>query len=362
MSDSESSRGDQDKHAARRRELARLLAVHSAAVQPGENVLIWGPTCARRFIRLVADEVAAAGGTVIDGLRAGRRRRAARRILDQAAACIMVESGWPPKAAVGWDGSPVDLYFHLLDRFNDGQLRWSITLDPDAGQRRPAASRWRRLFYRACLLGYPDPARQWQTAAQAQQRLCDFLEEVSEIHVTTSAGTDLRLGIAGRRWVNCDGRLNMPGGEVFTAPIETAIDGRLFLPGQVTYAGLGLRDLCLEFSRGELTHASARRGQHALDAILHSDDGARVLGELAIGCNYHLTRFTGHPLMDEKIGGTFHVAFGKSYPQCGGVNRSQIHWDLVVDLRSGGRITADGTVINDTGRFTRPEWPQPPET
>ena len=101
------------------------------------------------------------------------------------------------------------------------------------------------------------------------------------------------------------------------------------------------------------------RGEDFLIRMLDQDAGARVLGEVALGCNYAVTRHTRNTLFDEKIGGTFHVALGAAYPESGGINRSGLHWDLVGDLRSGGRVEADGRLISLNGRFLDRSWPQP---
>jgi aminopeptidase len=107
----------------------------------------------------------------------------------------------------------------------------------------------------------------------------------------------------------------------------------------------------LEFRDGEVVSASAEHGEEYLRRALATDDGARRLGELGIGTNYGIDRAIGAILFDEKIGGTVHVALGRSYPETGGTNMSVVHWDLICDLRQGGRISADGEVIQEDGRF-----------
>jgi aminopeptidase len=115
----------------------------------------------------------------------------------------------------------------------------------------------------------------------------------------------------------------------------------------------------LAFRAGRVVEASAREGEDFLTALLDQDAGARVLGEVALGCNPAVTRHTRNALLDEKIGGTFHLALGASYPRTGGTNQSALHWDLVGDLRRGGRVEADGRVLSENGLFLDPEWPGP---
>jgi aminopeptidase len=144
----------------------------------------------------------------------------------------------------------------------------------------------------------------------------------------------------------------MPSGEVFTGPHETSATGRIRFTIPSSPAGVDVGGVELEFRDGEVVDARAERGEEYLRRALATDDGARRLGEVGIGTNYGIDRAIGAILFDEKIGGTVHVALGRSYPETGGKNLSALHWDLICDLRAGGRLTADGQVIQEDGRFT----------
>ena len=113
--------------------------------------------------------------------------------------------------------------------------------------------------------------------------------------------------------------------------------------------GVVVEDVTLEFREGKVVSAKAERGDAYLQATLDTDAGARILGELGIGTNFGIDRPIGTILFDEKIGGTVHLALGRSYPECGGTNESAIHWDLICDLRQGGRLSADGEIILENG-------------
>jgi aminopeptidase len=204
---------------------------------------------------------------------------------------------------------------------------------------------WADFLAAACLLDQPDPVRAWQAQSARQQRLCDFLHGAKELRFTTPGGTDLTVGVAGRMWVNSDGRANLPDGEVFTGPIEDATAGVVRLSFPARLGPVEVHGACLHFRGGRVVEATATRGQEVLESFLALDAGAAVLGEIALGCNAAVTRPTGSPLVDEKIGGTFHLALGASYPATGGRNRSAVHWDLVCDLRQGGRVEVDGRVL-----------------
>ena len=168
---------------------------------------------------------------------------------------------------------------------------------------------------------------------------------------TCPGGTDLTLSVAGRRWINSDGRRNMPSGEIFTGPVETSAKGKLRCSFPVCRGGREVVGITLVFEGGKVVSASAEEGEEYLLSMLELDPGARFLGELGIGLNAGIDRFTGSILYDEKIGGTVHVALGRSYPETGGRNKSALHWDLICDLRRGGRLTADGEVVQQDGRF-----------
>jgi aminopeptidase len=116
-----------------------------------------------------------------------------------------------------------------------------------------------------------------------------------------------------------------------------------------------MQDISLELANGQVIAARAKQGQELLERILSIDAGARRLGEVALGCNFRVTQLTGHPLVDEKMGGAFHLALGASLPGTGGCNISAVHWDLVLDLRRGGRVDVDGERCIEDGRFL-PAW------
>jgi aminopeptidase len=200
------------------------------------------------------------------------------------------------------------------------------------------------------FLDDPDPGASWVALGQRQAGLIEALKAVQEIRIE-APGTDLTLAVAGRTWINSDGRRNMPSGEVFTGPVEDSARGRLRCSFPVCRDGRELVGIALEFDAGRVVSAAADQGEDYLLAMLDLDPGARRLGELGIGLNAGIDRFTGSILYDEKIGGTVHLALGDSYPETGGTNHSALHWDLILDLRRGGRVYADGAVVMEDGRW-----------
>jgi aminopeptidase len=206
---------------------------------------------------------------------------------------------------------------------------------------------------RATFLDTDDPAAAWTALSERQAALVDRLSSAREIRLEAD-GTDLRLRVEGRSWVNSDGRRNMPSGEVFTGPREDSAEGRLRVTIPSSPRGVAVEGVELEFREGRVVSARADVGEDYLLATLDTDTGARRLGELGIGTNTGINRPVGAILFDEKINGTVHLALGRSYPETGGVNESSVHWDLIVDMRQGGRLSADGEVIQENGLFVGP--------
>jgi aminopeptidase len=203
----------------------------------------------------------------------------------------------------------------------------------------------------ALFLDQPNPVRAWGGLRAFQERLIARLSDARELRLEAE-GTDLTLDVAGRTWVNSDGRRNMPSGEVFTGPREHSANGHVRFTVRSAPAGVDVDGVELELRDGEVVAARAAVGDDYLQRALTIDDGARHLGEIGIGTNFGIARPTGTILFDEKIGGTVHLALGRSYPETGGKNKSALHWDLICDLRAGGRLTADGEVVQQDGRFT----------
>lgn len=242
------------------------------------------------------------------------------------------------------------------------KLRWVGTQYPchaAAQDAEMSLTEYADFVFKAGLLHLRNPVAAWKKISTTQQRLADFLNKAREVRYVVPGGTDIRFGVKGRRWINCDGKNNFPDGEVFTGPIESATEGEVRFTYPAVYQGREVTDVRLRFREGKVVDADASKGKDFLFEMMKQDKGARILGELAIGTNYAIKRFTRNTLFDEKIGGTIHMALGAAYPGSGGKNESALHWDMVCDLRRGGRIEVDGKVIAKNGRFLRSTWPGP---
>ena len=234
------------------------------------------------------------------------------------------------------------------------KLRWTGTILPTpalAQQAQMSTAEYAAFVNRALFLDRPDPAGAWRELSATQQAMVEKLTPASEIRIEAE-GTDIRLGVAGRTWINSDGRHNMPSGEVFTGPHERSANGTIRFTVPTGPRGVTVTGVELTFKDGEVVSARAARGDDYLQAALATDAGARYLGELGIGTNVGIDRATGHILLDEKMAGTVHLALGRSYPETGGTNDSALHWDLICDLRDGGRLSADGEPVVEDGALT----------
>ncbi|MCS6852058.1 MAG: aminopeptidase [Gemmataceae bacterium] len=366
--------------------LAKLLVEYSTAVGPGERVGLIGTSASEPLLAALYQEVLRRGGhpmPLIESdrclgllLRQGSDAQLAflsplqERLIETADVLIHVELAGGSVHLAEIDSARRARYEEArralgqrwLDRAAAGQLRWSAALD--AWSVSPpeldgfTGEEFRRLLAMAMHLNAADPAAAWGDLSARQARLIDVLRHAHTLRIVTPAGTDLSLNVAGRTWINSDGHRNLPDGEVFTAPLEIGTEGVMVADLCSTYAGCQVRGVRLVVRQGQVVDAFAEVGVEVLRHVLNQDAGARTLGEVGLGCNYAIGQPLGHPLIDEKIGGTFHVALGAAYPETGGGNRSSLHWDLVGDLRHGGIVEIDGRVVSQDGRFLDPAWPE----
>ena len=240
-----------------------------------------------------------------------------------------------------------------MKRSAAGEFRWNVTLfptDAHAMEAQMSLEEYEDFYYGACLVDAPDPVAEWKKVAERHAAMIDWMQGRKEIHIE-GEGTDLFLDVGGRTFIAANGDSNFPDGEIFTGPVEDQTRGHVSFSFPAIYGGQSVEGIKLEFRDGRIVDAAAEKNEGFLVKTLDTDDGARVLGELGIGTNYGITAFTGEILLDEKIGGTVHLAVGASYPETGGVNESAVHWDMVCDLRSGGRITVDGELLMEDGKL-----------
>jgi aminopeptidase len=195
------------------------------------------------------------------------------------------------------------------------------------------------VFYASCL-------RDWDAEGERMRPVLERFDRAEHVRIA-GAATDMTLSLAGRKGAIDDGHANVPGGEVYYSPVEDSAEGEVrfdFRSGKVDGARLVFRD-------GEVVDASADDGEDYLHQALDTDAGSRRLGELGLGCNEGITQHLHNVLFDEKMAGTIHLALGAGFPRIGGRNESALHWDLVKDMRAGGRLYCDGELVQEDGRW-----------
>jgi aminopeptidase len=357
--------------------LAQILVRYSTRVGDGDVCTIEGESAAEPLLQAVYEEVLQAGGNPIvhmamEGQSTAYFEYASEnqlqwispvaewavenadvRIAVMASQNTRALSRVPPERQAMRQAATQRLMKRAMERSAEGTYRWALTLFPTnayASEAGMSLKDYEDFYYGACLATDADPLGAWQRTSEETKRLADWIQGRSEVHVT-GEGTDLRLGIENRTFIAADGKHNMPDGEFFTGPIEDSAEGEITFHLPASYAGREVAGVRYRFAGGKIVDASAEKGEDFLIEMLDTDEGARRLGELGIGTNYGITNGTGEILLDEKIGGTVHLAVGRSYPETGGVNESAIHWDMICDLRQGGEIDVDGEPLQRDGRF-----------
>jgi aminopeptidase len=240
------------------------------------------------------------------------------------------------------------------ERISTGELAFCGMLFPTQAHAQDAEmslADYEDFVYGAChVQGDDDPIAHWESVSAELTARARQLDGVRELRIL-GPDTDLRLSVDGRPWLPSDGRHNMPDGEVFTSPVETGTEGDIYFAFPSVFQGQEVENVRLRFAGGRVVRAEASKGEDYLRTLIATDEGAAVLGEVAFGLNYEIDRFTRDILFDEKIGGTMHVALGGGFDEAGTQNRSDLHWDLICDLRAEGEVYADGELVWQAGSF-----------
>jgi aminopeptidase len=242
-----------------------------------------------------------------------------------------------------------------MERGARGDFRWVTTIFPAVGHAHDAdmsLGEFEDYVYRACHVdGDDDPIAYWRSFGERQSRWAEALagRDRVELH---GPDCDLRLSIAGRRFNASCGTHNMPDGEIFTGPVESSVEGSVRFSFATVHRGNEVEGVELTFQQGQVVAWRAARNQAYLEQMLNTDPGARYLGEFGIGTNTALQHLTRNILLDEKIGGTIHLALGAGYPDTGSQNHSAIHWDMLCDMRRASEIRVDGDLVYQNGEFT----------
>jgi len=359
---------------------AETLTRYCLYVQPGETVEINATPVAAPLVEAVYREVLRAGGHPLPRialpdlqevlLREGSEAQLsylsplhtlraetinARLSIGSETNVSALATIDPARQAVA-QRSENSLRQRFSERERQGTFKWCGTLYPTNAYAQNAGmslADFTAFVYDACFLNDEQPAERWRELGAHQQRYVDWLKGKERVRILGS-DTDLSLSIAGRTFINSDGKRNFPSGEFFTGPVEDSAEGTIRYTVPSAHGGRVVQDIRLRFHEGRVVEAHAVQGQEFLEQMLEMDGGARFLGEFAFGNNFGITRGICNTLFDEKIGGTVHLALGNSYPETGGLNVSALHWDMVCDLREaagGGEVWVDDTLFLKDGKL-----------
>jgi aminopeptidase len=349
---------------------ARLLVDTCVGVQPGWQVLVTGSALSRPLNEEVARQIAQKGAYALPRISHGGASTFLEyewvlaapveliqlppldlHVINNVDALIAIDAPENTRNASAYDEQRARAVQQAarpaIERVLAHDLPWvgcqypTPSLAADAGM---STNAFADFLFGACLLD-------WDAERARMQQYADRFDEGEQVRIV-GPGTDLTLSLAGRRGEVDAGAGNMPGGEFFFSPVEDSAEGVIhFSEFPTPYLGRDVVGIRLRFESGRVVDASADREEEFLVSILDTDEGARRLGELGIGCNPGITRHMRNTLFDEKIDGTVHLALGNSLPWLGGTNVSAIHWDIVKDLREDGRIELDGEVVQENGKW-----------
>ena len=241
----------------------------------------------------------------------------------------------------------------LMKRSAEGTAKWVIADVPTnalAQEAKMSLDEYSEFLFKSCYLDLDDPVAKLKELDEKQTRWANYLNNVKEIHITGEK-TDITFNVEGRKWISCSGLNNYPDGEVFTSPVEDGINGEIYFDYPQNYRGNSAHGVHLWIENGLVVKAEAERGEEFLHAMINMDEGSHGIGEIAIGTNDEIQEITGNILFDEKIGGAIHMAVGASYPETGGKNVSGLHWDMIKNMKNGGKIYADGKLIYENGKM-----------
>jgi len=353
----------------RMKKLADVLVGYSTEVKEGDTVYVEAFDIPTEMVEVLVERIYQAGGVPLISMKSNRvLRRLYRGATERAMKTIgevEMEKMRRSDVYIGMRGS------HNITEFSDvpeermalykkhwwepvhirwrvPKTRWVVLRWPTpsmAQQAEMSTEAFEEFYFSTCTMDY-------SRMSKAMDALKSLMERTDEV-VIKGPGTDLRFSIKGIPVVKCDGKLNIPDGEVFTAPVKDSLEGVISFNAPTVYDGKIFTDVKLKFREGRIIEATSSNTD-AMNKILDTDEGARYTGEFAIGLNPYITRPMKDILFDEKIAGSIHLTPGNAYEEAFNGNRSSVHRDLVlIQTREwgGGEIYFDGELVRKDGRF-----------
>lgn len=356
---------------------AKVLVDYSTRIQPGDRVLIEATTLGEELVQELFTLILERGGHPYVGLQLVETKELKLRYGSEAQALHTDEllayayehfearirvwseantkatSGADPKLQSAMLKSESPILETQMRRGAAGEFKWCTTMTPTrayAMQADMGFEAYKDFFYKAVHALEKDPVKYWEAIQTRQQKYVDALAGHDKVELR-GPNVELTLSIKDRIFKNSFGKHNLPDGEVFTGPVETSLNGWVRYTYPAMYRGTVVEGAELRFKDGMVVEAKADKEEAFLKAVIGTDEGSSRVGEFAIGLNDDIDRFTGFILLDEKIGGSFHMALGAGYPETGSVNKSAVHWDMICDLRTDSEILVDGDVFYKDGKF-----------
>lgn len=351
----------------RTRKLAQLAVRYSVAVKPKENVVISGGQESIPFLVELYKEIILQGGhpiirfalpDVSNFFYKYAKKHQIEKFPDHfdytvknAQAYIGINTTSNTKELTSSDPKKIterqkvthpisDYIVNTRDKIRRVTIAYPcLALAQDAEM---SLTEYENFVYQACL-------QDWKKIGKQIDLICKTFEKGKSVHLIGD-GVDLKFSIAGKNCKSDKGEENMPGGEVFMAPIRESLNGWIKFEYPAIEAGKEVTDIFLKFQDGKVVEFDASKNKDFLEQMLNTDTNSSYIGEFGIGCNPKINRFTKDLLFDEKIGGTIHLALGMAYKDNGGGNDSAIHWDIVKDM-SKAKIILDGKVIQENGKW-----------
>ncbi|WP_435361185.1 aminopeptidase [Haloarchaeobius sp. DFWS5] len=347
---------------------ADVIVNHSVAVEPGDKVLVAAPPVAEDLVVAVHEKLGEIGARPTLSMRSSRAARAFMRASDsddfdlnehslaqmeETDVVILIGGSENTNEMSDVDPETLTAYGQVQHPIQEERLskRWVGTQFPAPGNAQEAemsTEAYEDFVYRAV-------GKDWDEQREFQENMVEILDPADEVRIKSRDTTDIRMSVKGMVTANDYGELNLPGGEVYTAPVPDSVEGEVLFDKPLMAQGREMTGVWLKFEGGEVVDHSAEKNEDVLTAVLETDEGARRLGELGIGMNRDIDRFTYNMLFDEKMGDTIHLAIGQAIrhtvPEDQPFNESSMHMDMIVDMSEDSFIEVDGEVVQRDGTF-----------
>ncbi len=351
---------------SRKTKLAKLVITHCLDVKPGQNIVVSGSTEAEEFIEELYKQMILAKANPLIKLSPKNTdyfffKNANKEQLKKfpkhwleavkgSDSYITIDTTFNTRQLSSCDPKKIALRMKTLDKiethiYNSGKMKNLIVTYPclaHAIEADMSLDEWKDFVYSSCLID-------WKKFAKKYERIAKHFHKGEEVHLI-GENVDLKFSIKNKNALLEDGKENMPGGEIYMAPIRNSMNGWIKFEFPAIYNGNEILDISLKFKDGKVIEANASKNKKVLLQAISTDKNSGYIGEFGIGINPGIKRYTKNLMFDEKMEGTIHLALGMAYKENGGGNDSEVHWDIVKDMRKS-KIVLDGKVVQENGKW-----------